>query len=166
MIAILAHTPLWVFALFAVLLALGVQALRPRAVAVWRLLVVPGVFIAWGFISLVLQARFAPLLGLDFLMAAAIGGAIAWVTTPAKGPRVERADGLVRLPGSAAPLVRNLVIFAAKYGLGAVAAMVPAQAHAIAVWDLGVSGASAGYFLGWLVLFALSWRRLDAVPAQ
>jgi hypothetical protein len=51
-IGILLHTPWWVFVVFALLLALGIQALRPRVVSAWRLLVTPGIFIAWGLVSL------------------------------------------------------------------------------------------------------------------
>jgi hypothetical protein len=43
---IVEHTPLWVFALFAVLVAFGLQALRPRTLPIWRLLVIPAVFVA------------------------------------------------------------------------------------------------------------------------
>jgi hypothetical protein len=52
---ILLNTPWWVFALFVMLVLLGVQALRPRTIPVWRLLITPGVFIVWGVISLILQ---------------------------------------------------------------------------------------------------------------
>lgn len=49
----LQNTPWWAFVLLALLIVLGIQALRPRTIAVWRLLIVPAAFIVWGLISLV-----------------------------------------------------------------------------------------------------------------
>lgn len=73
MLAIVRHTPLWVFALLAFLIWLGAQALRPRAVPLWRLVLVPAAFIVWGVVSLLQRATAAPLLGVDGLVTAAIG---------------------------------------------------------------------------------------------
>jgi hypothetical protein len=156
-INILLNTPWWVFALFVMLVLLGVQALRPRTIPVWRLLITPGVFIAWGLISLTLQPSVSSsFLWLDWLAAAAIGCTIAWLTT--RAPDIQRAS-IVVVPGSAVTLVRNMVIFAAKYGLAVAAAIAPAQRQQLALWDVAVSGASAGYFLGWLAILGLAYWR-------
>jgi len=45
---ILIHTALWAFALLAFLVWQGIKAMRPRTVTIWRSLIVPAVFIAWG----------------------------------------------------------------------------------------------------------------------
>ena len=45
---VLVHTPVWVWALFAFVIYQGITALRPREVPIWRLLIVPAVFIVWG----------------------------------------------------------------------------------------------------------------------
>src|SRR2546421_8115697 len=50
---ILIHTPIWVFPLFAYLVWLGVKAMRPRTVTIWRSLIVPAVFIVWGLSRLI-----------------------------------------------------------------------------------------------------------------
>ena len=42
---ILIHTPVWVFPLFGYLVWLGIKAMRPRTVTIWRSLIVPAVFI-------------------------------------------------------------------------------------------------------------------------
>ncbi len=155
---ILRNTPLWVFALFALLVALGVVALRRRTVAPWRLLVVPAVFITWGVITLARSPAGLPIAVLDWLLAGLVGAAVAWLATRMDGVRFERATGLVEVPGSIVPLVRNLLIFGAKYGLAVAMAVAPAQQASLALWDLGVSGLSAGYFVGWLLKFALHYR--------
>lgn len=45
---ILIHTPVWVWMLLAFLLWQGIQAMRPRRTPIWRALIVPVAFIAWG----------------------------------------------------------------------------------------------------------------------
>jgi hypothetical protein len=156
---ILQNTPWWVFALFALLTWLGFQALRPRTLPIWRLLITPAVFIGWGIISLALQSMSSPLLIADWSITALVGAVLAWTTSRLHDVGVDRTRHLVSLPGSAFPLIRNLLIFSAKYGLGVAVAIVPASHADLAVWDIAVSGASAGYFLGWLVRLASAYRR-------
>jgi hypothetical protein len=155
---IVQHTPLWVLAVLAVLIVFGVQALRQRTVPIWRLVIIPGVFIAWGIISVVSRSATFPILIVDWLITAAIGFAIAWWAARLDGVQVDRAVGRVLVPGSAVPLIRNLLIFAAKYCLTAAMAVAPALQFALSPWDIGVSGLSAGYFIGWLVRFAIRYR--------
>ena len=64
-VVILQNTPKWVFALFAVLIVLGVQALRARTLPIWRFLITPVIFIGWGVASLALQSLSSPLLLAD-----------------------------------------------------------------------------------------------------
>jgi hypothetical protein len=158
MLAIIQHTPMWVFALLALLVFLGVQALRPRTLPIWRLLLVPAAFIVWGVVSLLGRAAAVPLLGVDWLVTAAIGMAIGWWTTRLESVEIDRAAGRAQVPGSAVPLVRNLSIFVVKYCLTAAMAVAPALQAMLSPWDIGVSGLSAGYFIGWLVRFALKYR--------
>lgn len=154
---ILLNTPWWAFVLFVALMIFGVQALRPRTVPVWRLLITPAVFIGWGVISLVLQS--SPLLILNWLLPAAVGYGLMRITSRQGEIRLDRT-GSVTITGSVLPLARNLLIFAAKYALAAAAAIDPAQRQHLAFWDIAVSGASAGYFLGWLARIALEYQRV------
>ena len=158
LLGILGHTPVWVWVLLAVLVFLGVLSLRTRTVMVWRLMIVPGVFIIWGLVSIGLRITAAPALFVDWLAGAALGFALAWGTTRLRGMVVERAVGSVRLPGSSAPLLRNLAIFLAKYCLAVAIAVAPVRAGMLQHWDIVVSGFGAGYFAGWLVRFALRYR--------
>ena len=157
-VGILQHTPWWVFALLALLAALGIRSLRTRTTAVWRLLIVPAIFIGWGILSIAEKAAVSPALSIDWLAAGVIGVAIGWAATRLDGVQVDRAAGRVGMPGSAVPLLRNLAIFLAKYCLAVAMAIAPARQPALAHWDVAVSGIGAGYFVGWLIRFARKYR--------
>ncbi len=166
MLGIVTHTPLWVFALFALLLVLGLNALRTRAVPPWQLLIVPLFFIVWGGFTLVQRAQAMPSLVLAWLIAAALGAALAPAAWGFEAATPDRARNRVRVRGSAWPLIRNLGLFAVKYALTAAMAVAPRPWLPLA--DIAVSGLSAGYFLGWTVLLARAYRTrapLTAPPA-
>jgi hypothetical protein len=154
-LAIVRHTPIWVFAILAVLVATGIQALRPRAVPIWRLLIVPGVFIVWGVIGIVQRAHVAPTFPLEWAGAVAVGLAIGWTTTRLAGMTFDPARGVVGLPGSPFPLARSASIFVARYGLAVASAFAATRSQyaTIVAVDVAVSGLATGYFLGWLVRF-------------
>lgn len=156
---LLQGTPLWVYAIFAVLLYLGLRRLRTGVQSLARVWAVPAVFIAWGLIGLAGHSG-APLETLSrWFLGAAIGGALGvWSLNPA-ALAFDHQRRLVRQPGSALPLLRNLGIFGAHYVLQVIAAVQP-QLHASALgWDLVVSGFSAGYFAGWALRFLAGQRR-------
>jgi hypothetical protein len=153
---ILRGTPWWVFALFALLVYLGFRATKPR-VSGWRRAVLNAVvFMIWGVATLLITPN--PVHALVWALTASTGGALALLTVRFDGMEVDRRRGLVRLPASWLPLARNMLVFGAKYAIAvmtALAALAPAQ---LALWDLGVSGASAGYFAAWLWRFWLAYR--------
>jgi hypothetical protein len=158
LIAIVSHTPLWAIGLFGVLLVFGLQALRPRSMPVPRLFLLPALFMAWGIVSLVQRAGGAPLPCIDWLVLAGVGLAIGWRTTSWSSARLEAEDNRITLPGSKAPLIRNLAIFLVKYVLNVAFVVMPASHAAIALLDIAVSGLSAGYFAAWMLSF-IAWYR-------
>lgn len=163
LLAIVSHTPSWVFVVFALLVLLGVQALRPRSVAVARVFATPAVFIAWGLVSLVLAAQRAPLAPVAWVLTAIAGGSLALLTLRLDGLRVA-GPARVHLPGSVLPLLRNVLIFGAKYVIAVLLALHPAARGQLLIWDMAVSGASAGYFIGWTLRFLIAYRRAAAMP--
>ncbi|HZB90982.1 MAG TPA: DUF6622 family protein [Stellaceae bacterium] len=164
LLAIVSHTPRWVFVVFALLLLLGIQALRPRTIAVARVFATPAVFIAWGLVSLALAAESAPQALVGWSLTAVAGASLALLTLRLDGLRAE-GGGRVHLPGSPLPLMRNVLIFAAKYVLAVLLALHPAARSQLLFWDMAVSGASAGYFIGWTVRFLIAYRRAAAAAA-
>ena len=152
---ILANTPTWVFVLLAYLVWQGLQALRTRTQAVWRMLIVPLVFFLMGLSRLVLahDNAIAPLLA--WLMALLLFGALGLFN----GPRllaVDRQKGVVTRPGTIGPLLRNITVFSLQYGVAVATAMKLEPHAAVAIIGHAVSGASTGYFSGWT---AALWRR-------
>jgi len=160
--AIIQGTPAWVYPLLGLLLYLGLQATRPRSIGLTRAFITPAIFIAWGLISLFARPTLSPALILDWLLTAGAFGSLAFLTTRVANLRFDHIRRLVSLPGSWLPLVRNLLIFIAKYGLAVAVATHPAARDQLALWDVAVSGASTGYFLGWLARFAAAYRRMPS----
>ncbi len=164
-VLILQRTPVWVWAVLLVLLVTGVQAMRPRVLPVWRLFIVPAVFIAWGIESIVQRALVQPALAFAWLAAAAAGIALGWLTVHLGAFAFEAQGRIVRVPGTPMPLLRNAAIFVARYALAVAAAFTAGSAaHVqVVVLDVAVSGLATGYFLGWLVRFRQA-RRAGAAP--
>lgn len=163
---ILQGTPWWVYGVFALLVVLGAQALKPRVVTLRKLLITPAIFIAWGIASLTAKASLSPLLVADWLAAGLAGGALALATSRVLALQVDRASGLLQLPGSVLPLARNLLIFAAKYALAVAVAVDPGEASRLAFWDVAVSGLSAGYFIGWVLRLVRVYRAAPSVALR
>jgi hypothetical protein len=156
---ILINTPWWVFLLLALLVWLGVSALRPRTVPLRRVFITPAVFVCWGLVGLATAAQAAPAIIPGWSLAAIAFCALAFFSVRLKGLRADHSRAMVELPGSWLPLIRNLTIFAAKYVLAATMARRPELRDQLLPWDMAVSGAAFGYFLGWTLRFLMSYRR-------
>lgn len=157
---IIIHTPIYVWGLLAYLVIQGVKGRETSTVSVWRMLFVPAIFIAVGFMHFdsgsdafrsFLTAWFAGLLAL---------APVGYLT----GPRVlavDRANKTVERAGTIVPLIRNLIFFCAQYVLAVLNAFYPQEHSTLMPVTAAVSGASAGYFAGWLVSL---WRKYRESP--
>lgn len=158
-------TPWWVWVLFAVLMSRGIRALKPATAPLWRFTIVPAVILVWGIAHVLLTVGFSPLSVGAYLLALAAGCVLGWLSALGIAVRVDRGRGLATVPGGPATLVLILVIFAAKYTLGAWHGMVPAVAAQdwFILVDAGSSGLIAGMFLG---RFAQLWRKYLRAPDE
>ena len=153
------HTPFWVFLLLFFLLRQGMGALRTRTATVPRLAILPLVFLIMSVLTMQRTGAVGPMLA--WLTALVLLVPLGWRTGPrllAVGP-----DPLeVILAGSPVPLVRNVAVFMLQYGIAVAVARHPGSGDALAVAGRAISGATAGYFIGWA---GSLWRGYRAVPA-
>ncbi len=149
---ILSNTPVWVFALFAYLVWQGVQSLRSRVLPVWRVLMAPTVFILMGVSRIVLGRADGQWPIVTWTIAAVVLAAVALVVGRGSAV-VDRGGGRVLRPGSPAPLIRNVVVFGLQYGIAVTAARHLDDRFHVAIIGNAVSGAIAGYFVGWTAAF-------------
>jgi len=154
---VLTHTPRWVFVLLAYLVWQGIKAMQPRTTTIWRALIVPLVFIAWGVSRLGLrQDSVWPLVG---WIAAALVLLPLGVLTP-RPFELDHKTGLIRRPGSVFPLIRNLIVFALQYSVAVISAVDVHDRLLAAIVGRAVSGATAGYFIGsTIALLRAYWRK-------
>ena len=121
---VIQNTPAWVFVLFALLLILGLQSLKPRTLPLWRLLVVPAVFIGWGSYGVAIRSG-APELVVLWVSALALSAIVSWWLTDLDGLQLGPTIGSVTVAGSVVPLTRNMTIFWTKYLLAVAIAARP-----------------------------------------
>ena len=143
---ILIHTPIWVFPLFAYLVWLGIKAMQPRSVTIWRSLIVPAVFIVWG-LSRLLSRQQDVMWPLIAWLAAAAVLLVAGLLT-ARPLEIDHTTGEIKRSGSLVPLIRNVTVFALQYTVAVIAAVDPLDATTAVIAGRVISGGTTGYFLG------------------
>ncbi|HVR49203.1 MAG TPA: DUF6622 family protein [Pseudorhodoferax sp.] len=129
---ILSHTPVWVFALFALLAWLGARQLRASSTHLFRATAVPLAMVALAIYG-VAGAFGGAGAGGSALAGWALGAAAA-LALVARLPlhpavRYDAASRRFLLPGSPWPLALMMGIFATKYTVGVLLAMHPALAQ-------------------------------------
>jgi hypothetical protein len=157
-IAIVQHTPNWVWGLLTLLIAVGLWQTRDREMTLARVTVLPLVLIALSA-SGVLSAfgHFPVALG---GWAAGAGAALTLGRqfVAVRGARWSAEVGLLHVPGSWLPLTLIVGLFCIKYGAGASLAMNPALA-ADATFA-GLCSLAYGGFGGLFLARAMSLRQL------
>lgn len=122
---VLQHTPLWVWALFAALLALGLSQRRTRQVRPGQLLVLPLALLALGLWSMAPGFVAQPVVALLWIAALAIGIALGRRLTPPAGTAWLAQTQRLQLPGSWWPMVIIVLIFSLRYASGVGQALHP-----------------------------------------
>ena len=149
-IEIVRRTPLWVWALLAALLLLGLSQLRERRVAGTRLWILPAVLLSLGLFSTATSFVPAwPALG-AWAIALAAGSALG-ARLPAPARAAWDAHGrTLHLPGSMLPLLIIVALFVLRYAGGVALVMHPGwrSAPGVALPMAATYGAIAGVLLG------------------
>lgn len=165
---ILLRTPLWVWALLALLLWLGWTQSRPRRTGLARSALMPvamtglslyGLLSAFGAASHVLLAWCA--------MAAASAWAVSRSVPPA-GARYLPEERRFAVPGSWMPMALTLAVFTLKYAMGVALVLHPglAQTAGVATATSALYGLLSGLFAGRAVrLWKLALRPAGTLAA-
>ena len=164
-VQILAHTPWWVFAIFALLIYRAVRATRPNVTSLWRMAVIPGILTLWSLAGLAERTAPDTRALLAWIVSLAVGAAIGWLMLRGVAVRADHARGLVWRPGdwSYPPLV--LAIFVVKYAFGYMSAVEPSRLldPGFRLAEIMTSGVITGVFVGKFTLCMLKYR---AAPSE
>ncbi|MGV8951905.1 MAG: hypothetical protein ACOH2M_12430 [Cypionkella sp.] len=120
-ITVLAHTPLWVWPLYALLLFLGFQRTRDSIIPLWRMLILPIVVTLLAILSVVLAGSSAlPALLLGLI----VGGPIGWLIDR-KGNTRRLSDGTLWLRGEWLTMVQIVLVLVFRYATSVTAGLHP-----------------------------------------
>jgi hypothetical protein len=161
-IAIVQHTPVWVWGLLTALVAFGVSQTRTREMTVLRVTILPivmialsasGVFSAFGHFPVALGG-----------WAAGVGAVLVFARNAisVRGASWSPETGRLHVPGSWLPLGLMLGLFSIKYFAGVQLAMHPALATDTAF--AGLISFAYGAFSGLFLARGLSLRSLAGKP--
>jgi hypothetical protein len=159
---ILAHTPTWVFGLFAALLVLGLKQLSPSRPGLRRVVVMPLAMTGLSIYGTVSAFGATPAVLLAWLLAAAVTALAVLRRSGAPAVTYDAASQRFAVPGSAVPLALMMGIFFLKYAVGVALAMHPALRQDPMLTVL--VGALYGGFSG--VFAARAWRLVRVALRQ
>ncbi|RTL66233.1 MAG: hypothetical protein EKK41_19100 [Hyphomicrobiales bacterium] len=121
----LVRTPLWVWPLLALVVALGLMQLRDRQVTAARVLMLPVVMIGMSITSTIGTFGLRPdVLGAWGLAATTVAAMLAWARWPSGIERLPHGGGYL-IPGSIVPLLLILATFALRFLIGATGGIAP-----------------------------------------
>jgi hypothetical protein len=145
--AILRNTPLWVWGVLALLLALGLAQVRNRKISGLLILPLPATMIPLSLYGV--AASFGASLGALSAWAIGAGAALTLnglVFLGPRGLRYDAVDGRFEVPGSWIPLVLMLTIFSTRFVFAATTAMNPSIVGTAAF--IGCASAILGFCSG------------------
>jgi fucose 4-O-acetylase-like acetyltransferase len=148
LLQIIARTPSWVFALFALLLWLGGRQLWAQSVSLKRAMLMPLAMAALSIYGVLSTFGHLPFALLGWAATAAAAGGVVLQRPPPAAIRYNAASRSFHVPASATPLVLMMGIFFTKYVAGVQVAMHPALANdtAFALATSTLYGAFSGIF--------------------
>ena len=158
---ILLHTPIWVFALFIGLIALGYLQTRPRSVSLTRLLMLPLAMLALSFSGVWNTLGGTPLGIVCWLAALVVAVVGTQFLHRSDGIRYHTESQSFSMPGSWLPLCLMMGIFFTKYAVGASLAVNSElrESSTFIAFAASAYGFWSGIFLGRVIqLFSVHRR--------
>ncbi len=151
--SIVKNTPLWVWGLLAVLIALGLSQLKARTAGPVRIVLLPLAMTAlsiWGTLSAFGRSPQFGSVQLAWIAAASLSLALVAPMAPPAGARYDASSGRFHLPGSWVPMLLILAIFLVRYAVNVELAMQPvlAQDDQYTLVTSALYGVFSGIFIG------------------
>ena len=147
------HIPVFVWFILAYLLYVGITALKPRVVSIYRLIIIPLALIALKYKVFVSDYVWIYLLGI------AGGLVIGFLKVKNDQIKIIKETKSIEIPGSYSLIFILLGIFVLKFYFGYLQAADPLAYTQQLVWDFSISGALSGYFSGQRVSYL--WRYMN-----
>ena len=139
---VLVHTPGYVWLLLSAALLMGTRRLTPRRTHLAAAALPPSLFLVGGLYSAASMAANAAMVAAVWAVCLAVGAASGAVRLV---PRPRQVSGFVfDFAPTAWPLAAYLFIFAAHYGLGIWAGLVPSLSPRLSFAGLALSALTAG----------------------
>lgn len=117
MLTIVQNIPLWVYAVFLMLVYFGLKARKPQHESRFSLLSTPLVLLVWSLLTLNLTADPGLTLG-GWCIALTLGALLAWLIFPREGVTLDDPETGLIVPGSWKALVLFLLFFAVNFYFG------------------------------------------------
>lgn len=166
LIQILGHTPLYVWAVLALLVYLGVIAMRTREVKVSKIFIIPVIMLVLSLQDVFAKFGYTGAAFFAWIVAAA---ATMLLVRRFSAARITQAStaGSVIIRGSTTPLLMMMAVFATKYGASVAVAIAPYLRA-----DVGFSAALCalfgilnGYFFGRMARDITAYRSFTSPAA-
>jgi hypothetical protein len=150
---IITHTPTWVWALLAGLVALGWSQTRDREVSLKRVTVLPVVMMIFSASSVLQNNGSQSQLIVVWIAACLLLAACVMRIPLNQKTHYQASKGMLYVTGSWIPMVLILTIFIGKYALAILTTLQPELAHTFgfAISSTAFFGALSGIFLGRVV---------------
>ena len=149
-VGIVTGTPVWVWAVFAYGIYMGIKAFGDRKVSLKAMVILPGVFLFLSVPALVSIAGQNPVVGAAWGLCLLAGVVLGWYYLTPEPVSIDLRAGTMVVPGTWTVLVLFVTVFLVKFVYGFATAVNPGLA-AQPGFLLGVfalSGLSTGIVLG------------------
>lgn len=158
---IISHTPLYVWAVLALLVYRGLLASRDREISLQKLWIMPVVMLGLSLSSMNGNGVLGGGVWGVWAVGLLAGAALAWKLDGGDRIVVNRAAGTVFQRGSWLPLALMVAIFVAKYAVAVVTAMHPETRHSFPFMLAVTSGFGlfSGMFIGRAARCVAAWLR-------
>ena len=135
-------TPIWVWAVLGYLIFVGILALKPRIITLYKLILMPVALIILKF------KLFSSPDAWIYILTLAVGITAGVLKARTTAIHIFKDKKHIQIPGSSSLIVVLIGIFAMKYYFGYLQATDLEAYVKQHVWELALSGLLSGYFTG------------------